>query len=166
MATLLVALPAAGCGADKVEYRDDRGDLTQLVYRFYADTSEGKFDQLDEVLSDGVVVTNPGGGVTEGRDKVIASAAEGFKKEGRAQEFANNVIVDVNGDKANIQAEVIQLFGSSVTPKGKIAPEPTLTINSRMHFQAEHSSKGWRLSRIEGDVMWVIDKPQATPPKS
>ncbi|WP_328345835.1 nuclear transport factor 2 family protein [Micromonospora sp. NBC_00421] len=163
MAALLVALPTAGCGTDKVEYRDDRGDITQLVYRFYADTTEGKFDDLNKVLSEGVVVSNPGGGLTEGRDKVIAGASEGFKTEDRVQELVSNVLVDLDGDKAKVRADVVQLFGSSVTPKGKIAPEPTLTLNSRMRFEATRSSDGWRLSRIEGDVLWAIDKSVPAP---
>ncbi|MEU7617527.1 nuclear transport factor 2 family protein [Micromonospora rifamycinica] len=163
LAALAVAVPTAGCAADKVEYRDDRGDITQLIYRFYADTTEGKFDDLNKVLTEGVVVTNPGGGLTEGREKVIAGASEGFKTEDRVQELVSNVLIDLNGDKAKVRADVVQLFGSSVTPKGKIAPEPALTLNSRMRFEATRDSQGWRLSRIEGDVLWAVDKPAAAP---
>jgi SnoaL-like protein len=162
-AGLLVAVLAAGCGstagADESTARDDRGDLTQLIYRFYAYMEEGRFDDLDAVLSRDVVVSSPGMGVTEGRDAVVADAEAGAKTEDRAQHVVTNVLVDVDGDKATVRANVDQLLGSSTTPAGKIAPEPTLTISSLMRYEAVHSPEGWRVSRIEGDVLWAVEKP-------
>jgi hypothetical protein len=154
-ATVLIGLLTAGCGADPAPYRDDRGDITQLVYRFYADTGEGKFDNLNQVLSDNVVVSSPGGGLTTGRDKVIANSSRAAKSEDRTEHLVSNVLVDVNGDNSTVEADVVQSFGSSKTPQGKLAPSPTLTINSRMHFQAVRTAQGWRLSRIEGDLLWA-----------
>jgi len=168
LATVLVALLTAGCGAsgDAAEggARDDRGELTQLVYRFYDYMEEGRFDDLDAVLSKDVVVSSPGMGVTEGREAVVAGAEEGAKTEDRTQHVVTNVLIDLNGDKAKVRANVDQLFGSSTTPEGKIAPEPTLTISSIMHYEAVHSSEGWRVSRIEGDVLWAVDSQAAANP--
>lgn len=165
MAALVVALLTAGCGtSDSPEAagaRDDTGDLTQLVYRFYAYMEDGRFDDLDAVLSEKVVVSTPGMGVTEGREAVVSSAEEAAKTEDRAQHIITNVLVDVDGDKAKMRADVNQLLGSSTTPKGKIAPEPSLTISSRMRYEATHTSEGWRVSRIEGDVLWAIEGPPA-----
>jgi ketosteroid isomerase-like protein len=161
LVTALVAVLAAGCGStgDAAESgaRDDRGELTQLVYRFYDYMEEGRFDDLDAVLSKDVVVSSPGMGVTEGREAVIAGAEEGAKTEDRTQHVVTNVLVDLSGDKAKVRANVEQLFGSSTTPEGKIAPEPTLSISSVMHYEAVRAPEGWRVSRIEGDVLWAVD---------
>lgn len=165
LATLVVALLTAGCGifssSDASGYRDDRGDLTQLVYRFYDYSATGQFPKMDQVLTDDVAVSSPGGGETKGRDKVVASASAAFKQEGRTQHLVSNVLVDVNGDKATVQAEVVELFGSPTTPKGKLAPEATMTLNSTMHFEAARTPQGWRLSRIVGDLQFASQKPAA-----
>lgn len=166
LAALLAALLlASGCGtaagddagADSAA-KDDRGDITQLVYRFYAYMEEGRFDDLDAVLSKDVVVSTPGMGVTEGQEAVIASAEEGAKMEDRTQHVVTNVLIDVDGDKAKVRANVDQLLGSSTTPKGKIAPVPDLTISSLMRYEMVRTSEGWRVSRIEGDVLWAAEK--------
>ncbi len=166
LAALAIALLTAGCGAasgsDQAAAKDDRGDLTQLIYRFYDTMEARQFDKLTAVLAEGVVVSSGGMGTTEGRDKVIAQSAEAAKHEDRAQHVVTNVLVDVNGDKAKVSAFVDQLIGSSTTPKGKVAPEPMMTISSRMRYEATHTADGWRISRIEGDVLWATQA-QAAP---
>ena len=99
------ALLTAGCGgsADASAPRDDRGDLTQLIYRFYNDMEYGQFDKLNTVLTDDVVVTNAGG-KTQGRDKVIAQSAEAAKTEGRTYHLVSNVLVDLDGDRPELPA--------------------------------------------------------------
>ncbi|MEU4246205.1 nuclear transport factor 2 family protein [Amycolatopsis sp. NPDC026612] len=159
VAALLVALLAAGCGTSSGSGQaaakgDDRGDITQLIYRFYATMEDRQFDKLNVVLADGVVVKTPFG-VTEGRDKVIAETAEAAKQEDRAQHVVTNVLVDVDGDKAKVRAFVDQLIGSSKAPAGKAGPAPSMTISSLMRYEATRTPDGWRVSHIEGDVLWA-----------
>jgi ketosteroid isomerase-like protein len=171
LSAVLVALLTAGCGsssdsdAGATAARDDRGDLTQLIYRFYSYMEEGRFDDLDQVLAKDVVVSSPGMGDTEGREAVIAGAQEGAKTEDRTEHVVTNVLVDVTGDKAKVAAYVNQSLGSSTTPAGKIAPEPDMTISSRMRYDATRTADGWQLTRLEGDVLWVTEKkaPAANP---
>ncbi|GAA3435889.1 nuclear transport factor 2 family protein [Kutzneria kofuensis] len=160
---LAAALLATGCGAPASNAADtpkgdDRGDITQLIYKFYDNMEKNQYDKEKDVLADGVTVKNPGGGVTTGADKVIANASAAAKNEDRTQHVVTNVIVDVNGDKATAQADVDQLFGSSKTPQGKLAPEPTMRLSSKMHFEATRTANGWRVSHIEGDLLWAVQK--------
>jgi hypothetical protein len=163
LAALLFAVLTAGCGSDAgadeaAAKGDDRGDLTELVYRFYDYMEKHRFDDLDQVLDAKVVAKDPGGGPIEGRDNVVANVTAAAKQEDRTQHVITNVIVDVTGDKAKVQAAVEQLFGSSTTPKGKIAPEPTMTLSSTMHFESVRTAQGWRISRIDGDLLWATQK--------
>nr|AXL06408.1 nuclear transport factor 2 family protein [uncultured bacterium] len=166
VAAFLVALLTAGCAADSgsgnaAAKGDDRGDLTQLVYRFYSTMEDRQFDKLNAVLAEGVVVKTPFG-VTTGRDKVIAETSEAAKQEDRAQHVVTNVLVDVDGDKAKIRAFVDQLIGSSKAPAGKAGPEPAMTISSLMRYEATRTPDGWRISNVEGDVLWATQS-QAAP---
>lgn len=163
LAVLFAALVTAGCGAGSASgadapKTDDRGEITQQIYRFYATMEDRQFDKLNTVLADGVVVKTPFG-TTTGRDKVIAQTAEAAKQEDRAQHVVTNVLVDVNGDKATVRAFVDQLIGSSKTPQGKMGPQPTTTVSSLMRYEATKTPDGWRLSHIEGDVLWAAQAP-------
>ncbi|MBE8517742.1 nuclear transport factor 2 family protein [Amycolatopsis sp. H6(2020)] len=163
LAVLFAALVTAGCGAGSASGADapkvdDRGEITQQIYRFYATMEDRQFDKLNTVLAEGVVVKTPFG-VTTGRDKVIAQTAEAAKQEDRAQHVVTNVLVDVNGDKATVRAFVDQLIGSSKTPQGKMGPQPTMTVSSLMRYEAAKTPDGWRLSHVEGEVLWAAQAP-------
>jgi hypothetical protein len=135
---------------------DDRGDITQLIYRLYACLDEGRFDDLRPLFSEGITVRTPGG-VAEGRDAAIAQASRNHSREERVQHLVHNVLVDVNGDHADVRADVIVTFSADATPEGRLAPEPRLTLGERFRYEAARSPQGWRLSRVDATPVWAHD---------
>ena len=143
---------------------DDRGDLIELIHRLYACTDDGRFDDLRSVFSEGVKAGAPGGGVVEGQDRLITTLSAAHSTGQRSQHLVHNVLVDVHGDQASVRADVIAIHCDSDKPEGRIAPEPGLTLSLRLRYEAIRSSEGWRVSRIDGDLLWASNtQPQAVP---
>ncbi|MEU6998775.1 nuclear transport factor 2 family protein [Nonomuraea sp. NPDC046570] len=142
---------------------DDRGDITQLIYRLYACMDEGRLDDLRSVFSDEATARTPGG-VAEGRDAVIAQASRNHSAEERIQHFVHNVLIDVDGDYAGVRADVIVTFSDEAAPEGRLAPEPRFTLSTRFRYEVTRSPQGWRLSRLDATPVWASDKqPQTVP---
>ncbi|WP_067800102.1 nuclear transport factor 2 family protein [Actinomadura formosensis] len=143
---------------------DDRVELTQLIYRFCALMDDGRFADLRSVLAEGVTAKDPGGAPVAGRDAVIANAAAAHSPGERSQHLVHSVLIDVDGDRAGIRANVVVILSDDAAPEGAIAPEPKLTISSCLRYEAVRSPEGWRVSSIDGDLVWASHKqPQAAP---
>jgi len=138
---------------------EDRDAITQLIFRFYALMDDGRFNALDAVLTEDVVAGTPGGGQAEGRKSVVDNAARAHTMEERTQHLVQNVLVDVDGDKATVRAGVIAMLGASTPPEGAMAPEPSMTLSTIMGYDVIRTAEGWRVKRIEGSVIWLTTKP-------
>nr|AXL06043.1 nuclear transport factor 2 family protein [uncultured bacterium] len=136
---------------------DDRGDITQLIYRFYACMDEGRFDDLRSVFSEKVTAPTPDGSVVEGPDAVIAQASRAHSPEERSQHLVHNVLVEVDGDKADVRADVIAILSEGDAPEGRLAPEPGYTVSMRMRYEVVRAPHGWCVSSIKGDLVWLRD---------
>ncbi|MFC4120333.1 nuclear transport factor 2 family protein [Nonomuraea zeae] len=142
---------------------DDRGDLTQLIYRLYACMDEGRFTDLGSVFAETIAVRTPGG-LAEGKEAVIAQAARNHSPVERVQHFVHNVLVDVEGDHAGVRADVIVTFSDGAAPEGRLAPEPRFTLSERFRYEAIRSPEGWRLSRVDGTPVWASERQLQTTP--
>ncbi|MFB4282020.1 nuclear transport factor 2 family protein [Nonomuraea sp. MTCD27] len=145
---------------------DDRGDITQLIYRLYACMDEGRFDDLRSVFADEITVRTPGG-LAEGPDAAIAQAARNHSTEERIQHFVHNALVDVDADgrHAGVRADVIVTFSAAAAPEGQLAPEPRRTLSERFRYDVTRSPEGWRLSGVDATPVWVIEnQPQDAVP--
>ncbi|RSN55637.1 MULTISPECIES: nuclear transport factor 2 family protein [Actinomadura] len=143
---------------------DDRADLTQLIYRFCTLMDEGRFEDLRSVFAEEVASKDPSGAPVRGRDAVIAGAAAAHSPGERSQHLVHNVLIDVDGDRADVTASVVVILSDDTAPEGAIAPEPKLTISSRLRYGAVRAPEGWRVSSIDGDLVWASHKqPEAAP---
>lgn len=143
---------------------DDRADVAQLIYRLYACMDEGRFGDLRSVFADEIAVRTPGG-PAEGREAVIAQAARNHSTEERVQHFAHNVLVEVDGDRAHVRADVVVTFSDAAAPEGRLAPEPRFTLGERFRYEAIRSPEGWRLSRVDATPVWASgDRRRAAAP--
>jgi hypothetical protein len=121
------------------EQLSDRAELTDLVARLGRWLDGGAHGDADDVLADGVTVVSPGGRA-EGRDAVVAQARANHDVDTVHQ--ITNVLVDVEGNQAAIDAAVTVTFADDRAVAGRYA------------FAATRTDAGWRLTAIAMETVW------------
>jgi hypothetical protein len=134
----------------------DRDEITALVYRLGMYLDEGRFDELTSILTENAVAQTPGG-VAEGRDALIAQARRNHSADQRIQHVISNVLVTLDGDRADVRANLIATFagGGDGAPEDRLAPEPHFTLGEIYRFAAIRTPDGWRLSRVRTIPVWT-----------
>jgi SnoaL-like protein len=61
-----------------------------------------------------------------------------------------NVLIDLEGDRATVQANLIATFVSRADE-----PSSPFTPGERYRFEAVRASYGWRLSRVQVRPVWT-----------
>lgn len=121
----------------------DRQAITDLVSRLGLWLDEGRFDEASSILTDDVAVSTPGGQAS-GIERVIAQARRNHQFEA-LQHVISNVLVDLDGDRADVRANLVATFvGSGVEQHGE-----------RYRFEAVRRPEGWRLARVEVEPVWT-----------
>jgi hypothetical protein len=121
----------------------DRQAITDLVSRLGLWLDEGRFDEAPSVLTDDVAVSTPGGQAS-GIERVIAQARRNHRFAA-LQHMISNVLIDLDGDRADVRANLVATFvGSGVEQHGE-----------RYRFEAVRRPEGWRLSRVEVEPIWT-----------
>jgi hypothetical protein len=122
---------------------NDRREITDLVSRLGLWLDEGRFDEAPSILTEDVAVSTPGGQAS-GLERVIAQARRNHRFD-RLQHLISNVLIDLDGDRADVRANLVATFvGSAVEQHGE-----------RYRFQAVRRPEGWRLSRVEVEPVWT-----------
>ena len=125
---------------------NDRREITDLVSRLGLWLDEGRFDEAPSILTEDVAVSTPGG-QAEGIERVIAQARRNHQYAG-LQHVISNVLVDLDGDTADVRANLVATFvGSAIEQHGE-----------RYRFEAVRTPDGWRLSRVEVKAVWLRDR--------
>jgi len=125
---------------------NDRREITDLVSRLGLWLDEGRFDEAPSILTEDVAVSTPGG-QAEGIERVIAQARRNHQYAG-LQQVISNVLVDLDGDRADVRANLVATFvGSAIEQHGE-----------RYRFEAVRTPDGWRLSRVEVKAVWLRDR--------
>ena len=145
----------------------DRNEITDLVNRLGVVLDEGHFDDLRSLLAEDATARTPGGTV-EGREAVIAQASRNHPPEQPIQHVITNVLVDLDGARAQARANLVVYFGplagasdSAVPP----APPVEYTAGEVYHYDLVRTSEGWRFSRIQTTPVWRSGTP-FRPPQS
>ncbi|SDQ76557.1 nuclear transport factor 2 family protein [Thermostaphylospora chromogena] len=145
----------------RVRELTDREEITDLVYRLSVALDEGRFEELKSIFTDDAVAQTPGG-LAQGRDALIAQAARNHSSEERIQHLIGNVLIDMDGDRADVRANLLATFASPGTADAqdtaRLAPEPRLTLGEVYRFQAVRTPHGWRLSRVETTPLWTTGR--------
>jgi hypothetical protein len=125
----------------------DRADLADLLARQGRWLDEQRFDETDTIFTEDASVHTQGG---QARGlKAITTQARGVHSRFAATQHATSgVLIDIDGDRATVQANLIATF------VGDAAPEPVGAVGERYRFEAVRTSRGWRFSRLELTRVW------------
>jgi hypothetical protein len=124
----------------------DRLAITDLVSHLGLWLDEKRFDDARSVLTEDASVSTPGG-TAEGIDRVVAQASRNH--EDATQHRITNVLIDLDGDRATVGANLVVTFARDGVPRA--------TLGERYRFQAVRTPEGWRLSRVEVKPVWKTD---------
>lgn len=116
-------------------------------------TPGDRTDDLDGVFTIDSVATTPGG-VAQGRDAVIAQARRNHAPEERIQHAMSNVLVDLNGDQAQVRADVQAVFAAGTGSR------PRLALGGVYRFAVRRTPVGWRLASVQMDMVWATEPPR------
>jgi SnoaL-like domain len=133
---------------------DDRSEITELVSRLGICLDEGRFDELRHLVTEEARIRTPGG-QAEGRAALIEQAQRNHPRDQRFQHVITNVVVDADGDRATVRANLVVHI--TIPDEATRAPAPPLrcAIGEVYHFDAVRTSDGWRLARIETVPVWL-----------
>jgi hypothetical protein len=128
----------------------DRGAITDLVSRLGRWLDEKQFDDaqvLASLFTPDIVLETPGG-----RSAGLAAAVEQARRrhtEERTQHVHTNVLIDLNGDMATVEANLIVTF----VPRAA-APDIISQVGTRYSFNVIRTREGWRFSSIRDRLIW------------
>jgi SnoaL-like protein len=125
----------------------DRREITDLVSRLGLWLDEGRFDEAPSLLTNDVTVDTPGG-QAEGIERVIAQARRNHQYDG-LQHVITNVLVDLEGDRADVRANLVASF----VDDGRVEQH-----GERYRFEAVRTAEGWRLSRVQVTPVWIRER--------
>ena len=131
----------------------ERDEIVRLVYRLGACLDEGRFDDMRSLLTDDAVASTPGG-VAEGIDAAIAQASRNHSPDHSIQHLIGNVLVDLQGDKATVRANLVVRFA-----RPDAEPDAPSALGEVYRFAARRSPSGWRLARVETYPVWASHTP-------
>jgi 3-phenylpropionate/cinnamic acid dioxygenase small subunit len=137
------------------EVRDllDRQQLTELVSRLGLFLDEQRWDDAPALFTADATATTPGG-TAVGREALVAQAARNHTE--RTQHVITNCVVDLDGDRAAIGANLLVTFA----PDEGVG-EPRFQLGERYGFAAQRTGDGWRLSRVQTRPLWRVGEPPA-----
>ena len=76
----------------------------------------------------------------------------------RTQHVITNMLIELDGDRAQARANLIATFapdpGSRLQINGEVQRASYLTLGEVYRFGAVRTDHGWRLSRIETEPLW------------
>ena len=124
----------------------DRQALADLISRLGLMLDQKRFAEAKSVLTEDIVVTTTGGS-SAGLAQVIDQAERNHR--GVTQHVITNVLIDLQGDRAEVGANLIVTFWPD--PR---RPDATFAVRDRYRFEAIRTESGWRLQRIEAVPQW------------
>jgi SnoaL-like domain len=132
----------------------DRNEITDLVNRLGVCLDEGRFDEMRSLLVEDATARTPGG-AAEGREAVVAQAIRNHRPEEANQHVISNVLIEPNGDRAEVRANLVASFASPPDPDDATpAPPVQYTVGEVYRFDVVRTPQGWRFGRVESVPVW------------
>jgi hypothetical protein len=138
--------------AVRIQDLADRAELQDLLARQGLWLDERRFEAAAGIFTDDVTVTTLGGQAA-GIEAVTAQARRVHTRYARTQHVTSNVLVDLDGDRATVRANLIAVFADDDEQPGPVA-RPVMVLGERYRFEAVRTARGWRFSRVEVVPMW------------
>jgi hypothetical protein len=138
-----------------VQHLLDRHEVTDLVSRLGVCLDEGRFDDMRSLFVEEATARTPGG-TAEGRTALIAQAERNHGPDERIQHVITNVLVELDGDRAKVRANLLVHFARSADSQER-APAPPIrfTLGEVYRFDVVRTAPGWRFSRVETIPVWM-----------
>jgi hypothetical protein len=145
----------------------EQHEIATLVHRLGACLDEGRFDDLRSLFVEDAVARTPGG-LAEGIDALVAQASRNHIPDDGIQHLISGVLVDREGDRATVRANLVVTFARR-DPAPEIptalGPEAPTALGEVYRLVARRTPAGWRLARVETDLVWVSHAPVAPAPR-
>lgn len=139
----------------QVQQLVDRNEITDLVYRLGVSLDEGRFDEMRSLFVERATARTPGG-TAEGRDALIAQASRNHRPDERIQHATTNLLVELDGDRAKVRANLVVHFAPPADPHGSaLAPPVQFSLGEVYRFDVVRTPQGWRFSRVETSPVWL-----------
>jgi len=136
----------------------DRSEITELVSRLGVWLDEKRFDETGSILTEDATAKTPGGSVA-GVDQVAEQARRNHVVP--TQHVITNVVIDLDGDRAAVGANLIATFVHGPDLSG-----PLFQRGERYTCESVRTADGWRLSRVESKPIWTIGSRDPEAPTS
>jgi hypothetical protein len=143
---------------EQLRQLNDRQAIADLIAQLGLMLDDKRFDDARTILADDVTVQTPGGSA-QGVEAVVAQARRNHTV--RTQHVITNVLIDLEGDRAEARANLLVTFvPDSDQPESRLVignsvqPESRLMIGERYRFEAVRGESGWRLTSIEVARLW------------
>mgnify|MGYP001424817169 CR=1 FL=1 len=136
----------------QVQQLTDRAEISDLVSRLGLLLDEKRFDDIRSVVTDDVVADFPSyaaAGQLRGSDDL---AAHGLKSQGRfarAQHVMTNVLIDLDGDRASVRANLIATHVHQADESSS-----HYDIGEYYRLEVVRTPAGWRISRLNPNAIW------------
>ena len=124
---------------------NDCAAVAALITRLYRLLDEQRFDELDSVYTDDVVLVFPSGEM-RGLEAVTAKARARAEQYPRMQHLNTDVVVELDGDSAHVRSNHLAFH----------VEESGTRFDAGLvhHFDAARTGVGWRLTRGAGNLIW------------
>ena len=126
----------------------DRNAITDLVSRLGLWLDEKLFDEARSIFTEDATGEFPSGPV-QGVELLADQARRNHSDFERTQHAITNVLIDLDGDRATVRANLIATFVHRAD-----APGSHFAIGERYRFEVVRTPEGWRFSRLEVTPVW------------
>lgn len=149
------ATTSTSTAEERIQRLDDQQAITDLVARLGRMLDEKRFADARSILAEDITVHTPGG-TSHGPEAAVEQARRNHTV--RTQHVITNVLIELDGDRADVGANLIVTFvgsdGEGLALNGTALPEGRLEIGERYRFEAVRGSAGWRLRSIAAERIW------------
>jgi hypothetical protein len=128
----------------------DRAAVVDLLHGLGRWLDDNRFEEADALFAEHAAVTTPGGTVS-GMAGVIEQARRGHDQP--TQHRITNVLVELQGDRAVIAANLVATWVDG--------PDARRVVGGRYECEAQRTSAGWRLTRLNLIPSWQSYTPAA-----
>lgn len=126
----------------------DSYEIADLVSHLGLWLDEKRFEEAPSIFTEDVAVQTPGG-TAQGIERVADQARRNHSDLTQTQHVFTNILVDLDGDRAMIRANLIVYFAHRAAE-----PEPYFTLGARYRFEAVRAPQGWRFSQMRIIPVW------------
>ena len=123
----------------------DRLEVAELFTRLARALDEGTPDDIRQIYTKDVVVHSPRGGEIRGIDNAVAYLSK--PADEKAQHMHSDVLVDVDGDRAEASAYQLVSFYRDGEP-------PHQRNGVRLTYSAVRTPAGWRFDQATITSVW------------